>query len=167
MNDRIDRADSERRSRRHRRRSQGEAAEPTAPEPQTADEAPCRRRGLWLWLLLCLVGSGAVSYVVFKYIIVPSVPLDLVGTWQVTEGPLQGATLEFRQDGTATATRHERGKTVTTHSSVEVRGKRIFLTTRDAGTEEMVIQRILKLTADELVIRDEDKLTYPMKRIRN
>src|SRR5262249_55094297 len=110
---------------------------------------------------------GVASYLVFKYIIVPSVPTELVGTWQVTEGPLQGATLELHQEGTAIATRHERGKLVTTRSSVEVRGKRMFLTTRDGDTEETVVQGILQVTPDELVIRDEDKVTYKMKRIRN
>jgi hypothetical protein len=122
---------------------------------------------LWLGLLLCLVGSGVASYLVFKYIIVPSVPTEMVGTWQVTEGPLQGATLELHLDGTAIAVRHERGQQVTTRSLAEVKGKRLFLTTREAGTEETVIQRILKVTPDELVIRDEDKVTYKMKRIRN
>jgi uncharacterized protein (TIGR03066 family) len=167
MNNRIDHTDRQRRSRIYRRRSDYGIAEPTAAAPPTADEAPGRSRGLWPWLLLCLVGSGAVSYLVFKFIVVPSVPQELVGTWQVTTGPLQGATLEFRQDGTAIAVKQERGKPETTRSSAEVRGKRIFLTTRDGGTEDTVVQRILKLTADELVIRDEDKVTYHLKRVGN
>ena len=53
-----------------------------------------------------------------------------------------------------------------THSTVEVRGKRIFLTTRDASGEETVVQQIVRLAGDELVIRDEDKVTYSMRRVR-
>jgi uncharacterized protein (TIGR03066 family) len=167
MLDRFNHIDSERHSTRSERRAKAEAVPPAPADLQPAAAAPKRRWALWLCLLLCLVGSSAASYVVFKYIVVPSVPLELVGTWQVTHGPMQGATLEFRDNGTAVAVKHEGGKRLTTHSAVEVKGKRIFLTTRDASGEETVVQRIVKLTDDELVIRDEDQLTYSMRRVRN
>jgi hypothetical protein len=50
-----------------------------------------------------------------------------------------------------------------------VEGKTLFLTTRDdetPGKEETVTQTIIELTADELVLRDEDLVTYHMKRVR-
>src|SRR5689334_20624919 len=58
---------------------------------------------LWAFLLLCLVGSAVASFVIFKYI-APSIPHELIGTWQVTDGPLKDATLEFRWYGAAVAT---------------------------------------------------------------
>jgi uncharacterized protein (TIGR03066 family) len=165
MNNRID---QERGSSRHRRRSRGGVAEPQA-NPPVADVKPSAQRSpLWLVLLLCLAGSSVVSFVVFKLLIVPSMPPELMGTWEVTGGPLRGATLEFRQDGTTLAVRYKQGKKVTTHSTARVEGKTLFLTTRDdetPGKEETVTQTIVELTADELILRDEDQLTYHMKRV--
>src|SRR6266540_2860089 len=171
MNKRMDR---QRRSRKSWRHSESEAAEPKPAEPEVdapeADVKPSSRHPrLWLVLLLCLAGSSVVSFVVFKCLIVPTIPPELVGTWEVTAGPLRGATLEFRQDGTSIAIMYKQGKKATTHSSAKVEGKTLFLTTRDdtPGKEDTVTQTIVELTADELVLRDEELVTYHMKRVRN
>jgi uncharacterized protein (TIGR03066 family) len=136
------------------------------PGPQAK---PTGKRRLWLFLLLCLVGSSLVSFVVFKYV-APTIPHELIGTWEVTQGPLKGATLEFRWYGTAIATSPEKqGKKEIPDSSVKVEGKTIYLTSADGvtGKKETVAQTILKLTKDELVIRDEEQKIYAMTRIRN
>jgi uncharacterized protein (TIGR03066 family) len=163
------RMNRERRSRPNRRSSQNGAAKQIATAPPAAVQPTGRDRRLWLVLLLCLVGSTAVSFVVFKYVIEPSIPRELVGTWQVTGGGLQGATLEFRPDGTSVAVMYKHGKKAVTNSSVQVEGQKMFLTTRDesTGKEETVTQTIVELTADELVIRDEDQITYHMRRVRD
>src|SRR5262245_36776228 len=98
MDNRIDR---ERGSSRHRRRSRSGVAEPQANLPEADVKPAAQRSPLWLVLLLCLAGSSVVSFIVFKLLIVPSMPPELMGTWEVTGGPLRGATLDFRQDGTA------------------------------------------------------------------
>jgi uncharacterized protein (TIGR03066 family) len=134
-----------------------------------AQPKPARKPRLWVFLLLCLAGSSLVSFVVFKYI-APTIPHELIGTWQVVDGPLKGATLEFRWYGTAIATATDKqGKPETTDSSVRVEGKKVLLTSTDGltGKQETVVQTILKLTKDELVIRDEDRKTYTMTRVRN
>jgi uncharacterized protein (TIGR03066 family) len=161
-------------SRKHprRRRPRVEAVEQEGAETQTAAPpaaaAPSWGSGrVWLFLLLCLAGSAVVSFVVFKSILVPPVPSELVGTWKVTEGKLKGATLEFRPDGKSVATLVNRGKAEVTYSMARVEGKKMFLTSRDdmTGKEETVTQTIVELTADELVIRDEDQVTYHLKRV--
>jgi hypothetical protein len=124
----------------------------------------------WLVLLLCLLGSTAASFVGFKYVapllLAPTVPHELIGTWQVTDGGLKGATLEFTWWGTSTAILNNKGKPEITKSSVRVIGKMIQLTSKNpAGLEETYTQTILQLTPDELVIRDEDGHVYKMKRI--
>jgi uncharacterized protein (TIGR03066 family) len=172
----MSRSSEEERRERIRRYNQREAAAPKSdageegsPTPQGA-AAPASSKGrLALILLVCLLGSLAVSYVVFKFFIPASVPNELVGTWQVTEGPLRGATLEFRHDGAVIATLTIKGKKEVTTQSAKVDGKKLFLTTKDPDTkkDDTVIQTILILTDDELVIRDEDKRTYRMKRVRN
>ena len=125
-----------------------------------------KRRG-WLFLLLCLVGSTVVSFVVFKYV-APSIPQELVGTWEVTEGPLKAATLEFRWYGTLIATSNGKDHEKTTQT-VKVVGNVILMSSKDASTgkDDTVAQTILKLTEDELVIRDEDRRTYHLKRVCN
>ena len=166
MNNRIDR---QRHSRRSWRRSEREPAEQKPAEPQADVKPAAPRSRLWLVLLLCLAASSVVSFVVFKCLIVPTIPPEMLGAWEVTAGPLQGATLEFRPDGTSIAIMHKQGKKATTHSTARVEGKTLFLTTRDdtPGKEDTVTQTIVELTADELALRDEDLVTYHMKRVRH
>jgi hypothetical protein len=127
-----------------------------------------RRRLLW-FLLILLVGSSVLSYVAFRFIL-PSVPRQLVGTWEVVDGDLKGATLEFTWYGTGSATMFKDGKKEVAESSVRVRGKRIYMTyqnTKILGGEETVIQTIVKLTDDELIIRDQDEVVYHLVKIRD
>ena len=149
--------------------SEAESGEQLSAPPNDAVK-PTRGNGrTWLILAGCLLGSLAVSFVVFKFFILAAVPNELIGTWQVAEGPLRGATLEFRLDGAVVSTLTKMGKKEITNSSAKVDGKKLYLTTKDTETnkEDTVIQTILNLTDDELVLRDEDKRTYRMKRVRN
>jgi hypothetical protein len=138
------------------------AAAPTTAKPGRS------RRLLWVMLVL-LLGSAVASFVIFRYVLPRfyGVPRELVGTWQVTEGPFKGATFECGWSGNAVFTVHKQGKMESTNSVVRVRGKRMFLTTKDpaTGNEETLIQMILKLTDDELVFRDQDEVTYQLIRI--
>src|SRR5262245_46066817 len=169
MSNRMERA---RRWGKPRRVSENGASAPaTATATAAAGKAPAapgRRSRLWLILLLCLAGSTAASYVVFKYLIV-QIPQELVGAWEVKAGQLRGWTLEFHRDGTAVAIRFERGQKIVTDYSAKVEGKTMWLTSTDekTGKEDTVKQTIVELTADELVIRDEDQRTYHMKRVKN
>jgi uncharacterized protein (TIGR03066 family) len=155
--------------RKNSKSPQGESDEQQEALPQAQPKPVARHRRLWFFLLLCLAGSSVVSFVVFRYI-APTVPHELIGTWQVTEGPLKGATLEFRWYGTAIATHTDKqGKVEITDSKVKVEGKTIFLTSDNSvtGIPDTVTQTILKLTKDELVIRDADRKTYAMTRVRH
>jgi uncharacterized protein (TIGR03066 family) len=136
--------------------------------PPQQPAAPARNWRPLRFLLLLLVGSAVISFVVFRYV-APRIPRELVGTWQVTDGDLKGATLEFRWYGTGIAGKANQGKMEFLESSVRVRGKRIVMTYTGlkAGMDETVIQTILKLTDDELVIRDEDEHVYHLVRIRD
>jgi hypothetical protein len=151
---------------RHGRPLRGQAAEPNSAAAQ-----PGWWEGrTWLVWLLCLLGATAASYVGFKYVapllFAPTVPQELIGTWEVTEGGMKGATLEFTWYGTSTAILNNKGKPEITKSSVQVIGKSILLTSKtESGLPERFTQTILQLTPDELVIRDEDGHVYRMKRV--
>jgi hypothetical protein len=138
--------------------------------PQTAPPATAKpernRRLLWI-LFICLAGSTAVSFIVFRYV-VASVPREIVGTWRVVEGDYKGATFECSWSGSGIFTMSKNGKRESTESSIRVRGKRIFMTSKHPLTnaEDTLILLILKLTDDELVFRDQDQTVYNMIRIR-
>jgi uncharacterized protein (TIGR03066 family) len=140
-----------------------------SPHAASASDTPSdpRKRRVWLVALICLVGATVASFFVFKYLLLPGIPPELVGTWQVTDGPLRGATLEFRRNGTAVAVMYKEGKKETTNQSVRVEGTTMVLTGQDdpSGKNDIVTQTIVRLTDDELVIRDADRNTYRMKRI--
>jgi hypothetical protein len=151
---------------RHGRLARGQA---DGASPATVRPSWWQGRA-WLVWLLCLLGATAASYVGFKYVapllFAPTVPQELIGTWEVTEGGLKGATLEFTWYGTSTAILNNKGKPEITKSSVQVIGKSIMLTSKtEAGLPERYTQTILQLTPDELVIRDEDGHVYRMKRV--
>jgi hypothetical protein len=137
------------------------------PAPPPTATPPGRHWRVLAILLLCLVGSGVVSFVAFSYILVPSVPRELIGTWRVVEGAYKGATFECSWNGNAIFSVQKKGKTESDKSTIKVRGKRIFLTGKDpiTGQEDTLILVILKLTEDELVFRDQDQTVYNMIRI--
>jgi len=147
-------------SRKNRKPHDGNVAAPTAPSKPFG---PGRR--LWLILLACLAGAAVVSFVLFRFVF-PPVPAELIGNWQVTEGPLRGATLEIRANGTAVASVDKQGKKLVSRSTVKVEDNLLYLTTRDSktGEQETFVQTILNVSENELVIRDEDKLVYRMRR---
>jgi hypothetical protein len=129
---------------------------------------PARNLRLVLVMLLLLAGAFGVSYYLFGYVL-PRIPRELVGTWQVVEGKEKGATLEFGWLGAGVAAKPVQGKKQVRESSVRVRGKRIFMTYKGSiGQEdETDILTIVKLIGDELVIRDQDQATYKLIRIRD
>ena len=134
------------------------------PAP-TAENPPRRsRRSLWLIALLCLVGSFAVVFVVTR-MLVATTPQELVGTWKVQQGPLKGATMQFRQNGTAVLSKGVPGDE--DNYTVKVENKKIFLSGKDArtGKNDTFVQTIVSVNAEELVIRDEDRVTYRMVRV--
>jgi uncharacterized protein (TIGR03066 family) len=157
--------------RQNARTAQGGVGEVNSPSPPGTAQPARPKSRLWLILLVCLLGSAVISFVAFKYFApgMAGIPRELVGTWQVTEGDLEGATLEITWHGTATAVLYKNGKMETTNSAARVVGKILFLTTRDAatGVEDTVTQTVLQLTEDELILRDEDQHIYHMKRVRS
>jgi hypothetical protein len=149
-------------------------------ELQTAkDDAAARRLRRKAWrkrrvtalLLLLLVGSFVASFFISRTVLA-TVPPELIGVWQVTDGEMKGATLEFRKPiyrwyGTGFASMYKDGKKEVAEATVSVRSKRIHMTYKNStpGMADTVIQTIVKLTDDELVIRDQDQATYHLIRI--
>src|SRR5204863_3261398 len=130
-------ADEEQRERLHET-SPGKTASPKSEGDRNGSLArneakrPAKgKRRFAGFLLFCLLGSAAVSYGVFKYIapsvVAPSIPSELIGAWEVVDGNLKGATLEFTWHGTAIATSYTKDVKEVTTSTVKLEGKRLFM----------------------------------------
>ncbi len=141
------------------------------PGNDKPDQKPTARSRRLLWVLLgCLIVSGIGSFVLFKFVLSAGLPNELLGTWQIIEGNEKGPTVEIRWNGTAVTTMHDRGKKASIESTVRMEKDKPYLTTRNAvnSKDETVTQMILKLTHDEIVLRDHaDKAVYRMIRIEN
>jgi uncharacterized protein (TIGR03066 family) len=171
-------ADGEQRERMHETlREKATASKTNGPQKDslariTPTNPASSKRRFAAFLLICLLCSAGISYGVFKYIapsvVAPSIPSELIGAWEVVDGNLKGATLEFTWHGTAIATSYAKNVKEVTTSTVKLEGKRLFMSTEDPKTRktDTVVQTIINLTDNDLVFRDEDKNTYRMVRIQ-
>src|SRR6185436_11509805 len=101
--------DEEQRERLHESsKGKATASKPDAPQNgslarKTPTNPASGKRRFAAFLMLCLLGSAAVSYGVFKYIapglVAWSIPSVLIGAWEVVDGNLKGASLEFTWHG--------------------------------------------------------------------
>jgi hypothetical protein len=121
----------------------------------------------WVLLGLCLALGGVGTLAVYEFFIWTKVPPELVGLWEVDEGPQKGGTFEFFRDGTMEVLLKAKGKTVTHKTQVSVRGKTLFMTTRDPLTREESTNEgmIRELTRDTLIVELERGDVLKMMRI--
>src|SRR5438045_3569065 len=49
----------------------------------------------WILLALCLALAGVGTLAIFEFLVWNKVPPELVGFWEVDEGPQKGASFEF------------------------------------------------------------------------
>src|SRR5262245_12365588 len=68
----------------------------THPAAKSAPLAP----STWILLGLVLVLAGVGTLAWYEHFVWNKVPPELVGLWEVNEGPQQGGTFEFLRDGT-------------------------------------------------------------------
>jgi hypothetical protein len=59
------------------------------------------------------------------------VPPELVGIWEVTEGPMVGGTFDFSRTGNLETRVKDKGKHLTLKASVTVEDKQLFTTSRN------------------------------------
>ncbi|MGF1578482.1 MAG: hypothetical protein ACFCD0_03880, partial [Gemmataceae bacterium] len=95
------------------------------------------------------------------------IPADLVGRWGVVGGPQDGATLEFRRDGTLLANVNVKGFQGASRSRVRVQEKQLVITSRHPKTDETKTQTqiIQKLTRHELILKAENSEAYRLVRL--
>jgi hypothetical protein len=115
-----------------------------------------------LGLLLAVVGTWAV----LEFVLWNQVPAALVGTWQVTEGPMAGGTFTFSRRGTVAIHAHGEGTNFAVNARVVVAGKVLLTVSQDpqTGQEQTRKSTIQELTASSLVLRLENGEVLRMAR---
>ncbi|MBI3407237.1 MAG: hypothetical protein HY040_02635 [Planctomycetes bacterium] len=111
----------------------------------------------WLLLTLCLVLAGVGTLAVYEFFIWNKVPPELVGFWEVEEGPQKGASFEFFRKGEMEIHMKNKKKDISHKTRVVVKDKTILSTSKNPQTrvEKTSPIMIRELTADSLILEFE------------
>jgi hypothetical protein len=136
-----------------------------APGPAGPRSGKVRLRR-WALIALCLVLAGCGTWAVLRYYVWPKVPSALVGTWEVTEGPMTGGTFAFSRNGTLAVHAEGQGKDYAVQAQVVVVGNVLLTISRDPGTgqEQTRKSTIRELTGTSLVLELENGQVLRMAR---
>jgi hypothetical protein len=137
-----------------KRRRQSNKADPQAGH-RTAGGLTAGRYAL-IGVCLFIVAGGTWS--VLEFFVWNKVPPELVGIWEVTEGPAAGATFEFSRTGAFETRAKDKGSYFTLKGRATVEDKTLFTTTRHSmsGREETRKSTIRELTESTLILELEN-----------
>jgi hypothetical protein len=109
----------------------------------------------WVLLGLCLALGGVGALAVSDYLV--KVPRELVGLWEVEEGPQKGATFEFFRNGAMEVVMRGKKGEVAHKTRVAVRDKTLRVTAKGTqATEDNTGESIIReLTADTLILEEK------------
>jgi hypothetical protein len=122
------------------------------------------KRRLVLGLMLILVAAGVWS--LFEFVIWNKIPAELVGKWEIMEGPDEGGTVDFFRNGNMVAHVNSAGKLGIIEAKIRVEERKIHVTTRhrQTGEEGTRVQSIKSLEGDRLVLQDERGILLKLRR---
>jgi uncharacterized protein (TIGR03066 family) len=138
-------------------------------KPPTQKPTGRARTSLWTFAALaalCLLVAGG-TWAVLEFVVWNTIPSELVGKWEVSGGPQDGATFDFYRGGKLVGRLNEGGMLRVLDATVRVEDDKIYSTTRHpkTGQELTTVQTIRSLTARELVVEDEKGNRMNMRRI--
>jgi hypothetical protein len=112
---------------------------------------------VWVWLAFVAIVAGAGTLAVFEWVYWKDVPPELVGTWDVEEGPLAGGIFRFSRNGNLEMRLKQKGKEIQLNGQVAVVDKTLRTKTRAplSGQEETTKSIIRELTARTLILELE------------
>ena len=137
-----------------------------------AESAPSkltsRRSWRWLKVLLVLIAVAGSTFALFEFVLIARVPPELVGRWQVIDGPFRTMTMEFQRDGTMTGRAVIDGQERELEGTASMRGNKLTTTTTNpfTGKRDSATQTVLSLTDTEFVTVDEQGTRIVMRRIK-
>jgi hypothetical protein len=111
----------------------------------------------WAGIAIGLLLAGAAAWAGCELFLWNKLPPELVGKWEVQEGPMRGGSFLFSRDGTLEIRGEERGNTYTLKGKVAVEDKTLLTTTRNPRTrlDETRKSLIQELTASSMILELE------------
>lgn len=129
------------------------------PQPAPRKEPTGAMFPRWALIVLCLLVTAGSTWAVFEFVVWNTLPAELVGKWEVTEGPQRGAIFNFSRNGTLEAhfQSADPDKMNVMQASVTVEDKKLLVTTRNPNTKQNETRACLirELTAKTLVVEFE------------
>jgi uncharacterized protein (TIGR03066 family) len=127
------------------------------PRQDVAPPSAGSGRKMLIAIALLLLAAGG-TWAFMEFVVWNRLPTDLVGRWEVVQGPpeYKDAEFEFYRSGKMVAYVNDRGNVGEIHAYVRIEGDKIYSTTRnEAGKEHVSVQTIRTLTTQQLVVADE------------
>jgi len=120
----------------------------------------------WATALLCMAVATTATFVLFDHFILSKVPRVMLGKWVVTEGEMEGATIEFFRNGTMLAKMDVNGKEGIINAKVRADENTVWSTTTNpmSGREQTDAQTIISLTDTQFVLEDKKGTVMKMER---
>ncbi len=123
----------------------------------------------WVVLGVGLLLAAGATWAIMEFVVWNKLPRELVGTWEVTQGPpeFKEAVFEFQRSGKMIGRLNDNGNLRIMDADVRVEGDKIHFTTRhpQTGEEHVSVQVIRKLGDRELEVDDERGKVIKMTRI--
>jgi hypothetical protein len=139
-----------------------------ALQPASAARAQGGKVRLRRWALLALgvVLAAGGTWAVLKFFVWTELPPALVGTWEVTDGPMAGGTFTFSSDGTLAIRAGGPGANLSVNAQVVVEGKIMLTTSQDpkTGQEQTRTSIIRELSPTSFVLELEKGQVLRMAR---
>ncbi|HZZ82811.1 MAG TPA: hypothetical protein VFE62_30205 [Gemmataceae bacterium] len=139
-----------------------------APKPLPKPPAPPPGRRWLLAAMLCLL-IASITWAVFEFIVWNRLPANLVGTWEVTDGPEVGSVVEFHRSGKMIGHVNQNGNLSLVRAMVRVEGNKLYSTTwhPTTGQEMTTEQTIQTMTARNLVLADKKGTVLNFRRVND
>lgn len=141
------------------------------PQPQRLP-TPAASTSPMRWLLVCigvLLTAGA-TWAFMEFVVWNVLPPELVGKWEVVQGPpeYREAEFEFYRNGKMVGHLNENENLRIMNAQVRIDGNKIYITTTrpSTGEEHVSVQTIRTLNDKEFVVADERGAIMKMMRKR-
>jgi len=152
---------------KHKAKSKSRPGPRPNPVPLARTGAPKKR---WALLGLCLLLAGGVTWAVMEFVVWNRLPSELVGVWEVVQGPpeFKEAEFQFYRSGKMVGHFNDNGMDRPIHADVRIEGDKLYFTSRHprTGEEDVRVQTIRKLTDVEFVVADESGAIMKLARSR-
>lgn len=113
----------------------------------------------WVLLGLCLLCAGGGTWALLEFVVWNNLPSELVGKWDVVEGPpaYQEGVFEFARSGKMVGHLNDNGNLRVMHAEAQVEENKLVITTRHpvTGARHVSVQTIRTMNNRELVVADE------------